>query len=130
MEGLIVGLAGVLIWTSEQRFPAMREFYVETLGLRPRSDRTHFVNFQLANLQLGAARLTVAVHEKVEGISKDPLRTMVNLAVVDIDLAHQRLLAAGVPCLRAPSEEHWGGRVATYSDPDGNTIQLMTGTSD
>lgn len=130
MEGLIVGLAGVLIWTSEQRFPAMREFYVETLGLRPRSDRTHFVNFQLANLQLGAARLTVAVHETVEGISKDPLRTMVNLAVVDIDLAHQRLLAAGVPCLRAPSEEHWGGRVATYSDPDGNTIQLMTGTSD
>jgi uncharacterized glyoxalase superfamily protein PhnB len=53
---------------------------------------------------------------------------MINLAVADIDAAHQRLMAAGVPSLRTPSTEPWGGKVATYADPDGNTIQLMTGT--
>jgi predicted enzyme related to lactoylglutathione lyase len=123
METLIVGLAGVLIWTSEERFLAMRRFYVETLGLRPRSDRPNFVNFQI-----GAARLTIGVHQAVDGTSRDPLRIMVNPAVADIDWAHERLTTIGVPCLRAPSTEPWGGKVATYADPDGNTVQLMTGT--
>jgi predicted enzyme related to lactoylglutathione lyase len=123
METPIAGLAGVLIWTSEERFSAMRRFYVETLGLRPRSDRPNFVNFQI-----GAARLTIGVHQGVDGISRDPLRIMINLAVTDIHAAHVQLTTAGVPCLRAPSLEPWGGLVATYSDPDDNTVQLMTGT--
>ena len=123
METLIAGLAGVLIWTSEGRFSAMRRFYVEALGLRPRSDRPTFVNFQI-----GAARLTIGVHQGVDGASEDPLRIMINLAVTDIHAAHVRLTTVGVPCLRAPSPEPWGGMVATYSDPDGNTVQLMTGT--
>ncbi len=122
MESLIVGLAGVLIWTSDERFPAMRRFYVETLGLHPRSDRPNFVNFQI-----GSARLTIGVHQEVVGTSRDPLRIMVNLGVADIDAAHKRLGTAGVPCLRVPSTEPWGGKVATYADPDGNTVQLMTG---
>ena len=123
MESPITGLAGVLIWTSEWRFSAMRRFYVEALGLRSRSDRPNFVNFQI-----GAGRLTIGVHQEVDGISQDPLRIMINLAVKDIQAAHSRLTTFGVPCLRAPSPEPWGGIVATYSDPDGNTVQLMTGT--
>lgn len=102
----------------------MRHFYVGTLGLRPRSDRPNFVNFQIA-----AARLTIGVHQGVDGISRDPLRIMINLAVTDIHAAHVRLTTVGVPCLRAPSPEPWGGIVATYSDPDGNTLQLMTATN-
>ena len=123
METLIDGLAGNLIWTSEERFSAMRRFYVETLGLRPRSDRPNFVNFQI-----GVARLTIGVHQGVDGIARDPLRIMINLAVTDIDAAHVQMTTVGAPCLRAPSPEPWGGIVATYSDPDGNTVQLMTGT--
>ena len=122
VEILIAGLAGVLIWTSEGRFSAMRRFYVEALGLRPRSDRPNFVNFHI-----GASRLTIGVHEGVDGTSRDPLRIMINLAVTDIHAAHMRLATVGVPCLRAPSPEPWGGIVATYSDPDGNTIQLIAG---
>ena len=124
METMIAGLAGVLIWTSAERFSALRRFYVEDLGLRPRSDRPNFVNFQM-----GLARLTIGVHHHVDGASRDPLRIMINLAVTDIHSAHRRLTTAGVPCLRAPSPEPWGGLVATYSDSDGNTVQLMTGTN-
>jgi predicted enzyme related to lactoylglutathione lyase len=124
MDTLITGLAGVLIWTSEPQFSAMRRFYVEVLGLRPRTDRPNFVNFQI-----GAARLTIGVHQSVVGISQDPLRIMINLAVTDIHAAHGRLTTLGVTCLRAPSPEPWGGIVATYSDPDQNTVQLMAGTA-
>lgn len=123
MTGAISGLAGVLIWTSAQRFEGLRAFYVEVLGLRPRSDRPGFVNFEL-----GPSRLTLGIHNQVDQVSRDPLRIMINLAVDDIEPLHNRLVAAGVPCLREPSPEPWGGLVATYSDPDHNTVQLMTGT--
>jgi predicted enzyme related to lactoylglutathione lyase len=118
-DGDITGLAGVLVWTSMERFGAMRDFYVHTLGLTPRSDRDGFVNFG------GPTRLTVAVHEGVSAPAADPLRIMVNLAVADIDATHARLSAAGVAFIRPPEPESWGGMVATFADPDGNTLQLL-----
>src|ERR1700756_1080342 len=113
-------LAGVLIWTSARRFPAMGPFYVDVLGLKPRHRRDDFVNFEW-----GKVRLTVSVHDDVDGSARDPLRIMVNLAVDDIDAQHRRLGDAGGPCLRAPEQEPWGGWVATFTDPDGNIVQLM-----
>jgi predicted enzyme related to lactoylglutathione lyase len=50
---------------------------------------------------------------------------MVNFAVDDIHAAHARLAAAGVTFTREPGQEPWGGWVATFSDPDGNTLQLL-----
>jgi predicted enzyme related to lactoylglutathione lyase len=50
---------------------------------------------------------------------------MVNLAVDDIEVVYRRLRAAGVAFSRAPEREPWGGVVATFADPDGNTLQLM-----
>ena len=113
-------LLGVILWTPADRFTPMRSFYVNTLGLRPRSDRPRMVNFEW-----GEVRLTVAVHDQLEGESQDPLRVMINLGVSDLDRAHERLLADGIPCRRPPSSEPWGGRVATYLDPDGNVVQLL-----
>ncbi len=120
MDGLITGLAGVIVWTEADRFEEMRRFYVETLLLRPHSDRARRVNFDWAGV-----RLTLAVHDGVAGTSQDPLRVMVNLEVEDLESAHRYLIDAGVPCVRSPAEEPWGGRVATYLDPDGNVVQLL-----
>jgi predicted enzyme related to lactoylglutathione lyase len=50
---------------------------------------------------------------------------MVSLAVDDLSAFHQSLVEKHVTCLRSPGPEEWGGLVATYADPDGNTIQLM-----
>lgn len=120
-DGHVDGLAGVIVWTSRDRFAAMERFYRETLGLTPRSRRDGFINFAW-----GDVRLTVAVHDGVEGPSSEPERVMVNLATDDIDATHARLMAAGVPVRRPPERESWGGRVATYGDPDGNTVQLLS----
>jgi predicted enzyme related to lactoylglutathione lyase len=118
--GSITGLAGVLIWTDRGRFEAMARFYRETLGLVPRTVKADFVNFEW-----GAVRLSVGVHDGVRGSTADPRRIMVNLAVDDIHATHARLAEAGVVFSRAPARESWGGWVATFSDPDGNTLQIF-----
>ena len=116
----IDALAGVLVWTSEDSFERMAAFYTETLGLAPRSRRHRFVNFEW-----GGVRLTVATHGSIAGPATDPLRLMVNFAVADIAAVHERLAADGVAFSRPPERESWGGWVATFSDPDGNVLQLL-----
>ena len=116
----MVLLAGVLISTGFERFPAMRRFYVEILRLPVRSDRAGFVNFDL-----GGGRLTVATHSEVSGSNATPARLMVNLRVEDIEAIHRRLSASGVRFVRTPEREKWGGMVATLVDPDGNYLQLL-----
>jgi lactoylglutathione lyase len=117
---MIDGLGGVLVYTSLERFPAMRAFYVEALGLRPRSDRDGFVNFEL-----GEQRLTVSVHADLSTANRDPLHVMINLTTTDIRDDYTTAVAAGAASVRAPEPEPWGGVVATLLDPDGNVVQLL-----
>jgi len=119
-DDAVIGLAGVVIWTSSRRFAAMARFYANTLGLDVRTERDGFVNFEL-----GDQRLTVTTHDEVTGAARDPLRIMLNLEVANIAAVHARLIDSGVAFLRAPELEPWGGWVATFVDPDGNTLQLF-----
>jgi catechol 2,3-dioxygenase-like lactoylglutathione lyase family enzyme len=116
----LTGLAGVLIYTGN--FPPMLTFYRDTLGLTPRGTKPGFVNFEW-----GDVRLTVTEHSQVSGTSKstDSLRIMVNFTVEDIQAVVARLKAAGVAFSREPEQESWGGWIATFNDPDGNTLQLF-----
>ena len=118
--GDIDGVAGVLIWTSPERFPAMAEFYVDVLGLEPRSNRHEFVNFAF-----GEIRITIAVHDRIDGPAGDPERLMLNLAVSEIQAVVARLTGRGVAFSRPPEQESWGGWIATFADPDGNVLQLL-----
>lgn len=118
--GTILGLAGVLIWTERERFGQMAEFYRDRLGLHPRTSKPDFINFDW-----GGVRLSVSIHDRVRGPSRDPARIMVNLAVDDIHAVHARLVRAGIVFVRAPEAEDWGGQVATFLDPDGNVLQLL-----
>jgi predicted enzyme related to lactoylglutathione lyase len=118
--GAIGGLAGVLVWTEADRFAVMAHFYRDVLGLTPRSAKSDFVNFDWHGV-----RLSVSVHDRVRGTSRDPLRLMINLTVDDIRAVHERLVRAGVVFTRAPEREDWGGWVATFADPDGNVLQLI-----
>jgi catechol 2,3-dioxygenase-like lactoylglutathione lyase family enzyme len=119
-EGTIAGLAGVLIWTERERFDAMARFYCDRLGLAPRTSKPDFINFDW-----GGVRLSISVHDRVSGSSRDPFRIMLNLAVDDIRAVHARLQKAGVVFTRPPEAEEWGGQVASFLDPDGNLVQLL-----
>ncbi len=124
-QASIEGLAGVILWTARDRFSAMRDFYVETLGLEPRTQRDDFVSFDWGAANPGAPRLTITVHSHVEGRTRDPLRVMVNLEVSAIEAVHTHLVERGVVFVRPPEREHFGGWVATFQDPDGNLVQLL-----
>ena len=116
----ITGIAGVIVWTQAERHSTMAAFYRDVIGLTPRSDRDGFINFEFGNL-----RLTIARHTGITGPTKDPLRVMINFDVADIQSVFQRLVVAGVEFARPPEQEPWGGWIATFADPDGNTVQLM-----
>lgn len=98
----------------------MRSFYRDVIGLRPRSDRPGFVNFDFDGV-----RLTISVHSDVVGPARDPLRLMLNFRTPDIHAAIDRIRGAGVRLLRPPEAEPWGGVIATFEDPDGNVLQYM-----
>ena len=111
-------MVGVVIWTED--LETLVEFYRDMLGLTPHSVRPDFVAFRWNEM-----RLSIGKHSEVRGRSGEPYRVMVNLGVSDIQRLHRELTAKGVPFLRPPEQEHWGGWVATLSDPDGNTLQLI-----
>jgi len=118
--GSIAGLAGVLIWTEADRFPAMARFYRDTLGLTPRSAKEDFINFDWSGV-----RLSVGVHDRVRGASRESLRIMLNLTVADIRAVHERLARAGVACSRERAREDGGGWVATFADSAGYILPLL-----
>jgi predicted enzyme related to lactoylglutathione lyase len=122
--GALGGLTSISLWTSATRFPALRAFYIDTLGLRPDSDRPQRVRFTWG-VPPGDLRLILGVHDQVDGVSREPARIMFNLLVEDIRAAAARLQAAGVTFSRPPGPEGWGGWVATFADPDGNILQLL-----
>jgi predicted enzyme related to lactoylglutathione lyase len=109
---------GILIYT--RRLEPMLHFYRDVLELTPRHVKERTVNFEW-----GDFKLTIGVHDQVLGPNTDPLRIMVNFHVDDIHASFASLQAAGVPFTREPSQEPWGGWVATFTDPDGNTLQLL-----
>ena len=115
---MIQGIAGVIIWTGD--LDNLLNFYQDTLGLLPHSIHPNFVSFKWENMRLG-----IGSHDKISGHAKDPVRIMVNWRVSNIVKEYKKLTNRGVVFTRPPEQEHWGGWVATFSDPDGNILQLL-----
>ena len=115
---MITGLVGVTLWTDDLK--RMFRFYQDTLRLSLHSRHDDFVAFQL-----GEIRFNIGMHDDIRGPSKDPYRIMPHLGVEDIHREHQRLVQEGVEFIRPPEQEHWGGWIATFKDPDGNILQML-----
>jgi predicted enzyme related to lactoylglutathione lyase len=115
---MIDGVVGVIIWTED--LDRLFAFYRDTLEFTPHSVRPHFIAFRWGDM-----RLSLGKHANVSGPSRDPYRIMINLGVNDIHQVYAALCAKGVPFLKPPMQEEWGGWVATLFDPDGNILQLL-----
>ncbi len=98
---------------------SMTAFYGESLGLE-RVKRFEGIVFNLAGINV-----RILPHTKISGSSRDPARHQLNLFVDDVAAEFTRLRAQGVPFVREPELEFWGGTVATMQDPDGNYVQLL-----
>jgi catechol 2,3-dioxygenase-like lactoylglutathione lyase family enzyme len=101
----------------------LARFYGEALGL-PRAAQYKDPVFRAGNTNVRILR-----HSQVHGANPTPARHILNLFIGGGGVAAQveRLRALGVPVVREPEREFWGGLVATLQDPDGNYVQLIEG---
>ena len=117
---MITEIVGITLWTAD--LDRMLRFYRDTVRLPLHSFHE---DEGFAAFQLGELRFNVGRHGQIQGPSRDPLRVMPHLGVDDIRSEHARLASEGVEFIRPPEQEHWGGWVATFKDPDGNVLQLL-----
>ena len=112
---MLSGLHSVLIWSEDVQ--RLLPFYRDVLGLKPLVETDQFAVFPAVGLRIGT-------HSEVSGLARDPNRVMVNFRVADCQVEYERLVALGVEFMREPSPDaiHI---VATFTDPDGNVLQLM-----
>ncbi|HLY30970.1 MAG TPA: VOC family protein [Ktedonobacterales bacterium] len=113
-DALSLTLGSVIIATAN---PArLKAFYCEVLGVP--------VNAQ-GRLVSGGIIIHPAYHSAVQHAPAEPYRAMLTFDTADIYASAKALKARGVVFVREPEQEHWGGWVATFLDPDGNYLQLL-----
>jgi catechol 2,3-dioxygenase-like lactoylglutathione lyase family enzyme len=102
---------------------AARAFYVDTLGLP--------VAWEMADhgalgVGVGGAELIVEAVAP-DGDDRDLVGRFVgvSLQVDDIAATHAELAAKGVAFDAPPEQQFWGGSLAHFKDPAGNTLTLL-----
>ena len=109
------------IW-SEDLTDKLLPFYRDTLGLTVSIEAEGFVAFG----DMDKPNLALGTHSEVHGANADPARHMVALDTDNLDAEYQRLKAAGVEFIEAPTDSPGEGpRIATLKDPEGNLVQLF-----
>jgi predicted enzyme related to lactoylglutathione lyase len=73
----------------------------------------------------GDSYLFVVDHSQIQGPTREPARTIIDLHIEGLDAEQARLEAAGVRFTRSKGVEYWGGVISTFNDPDGNILQLI-----
>ena len=93
------------------------QFYEKTLGLLKKYQFSDYAGFDCGGVELGL---------KTWGGLEPPRQgePLINLLVDDVDQVYKELVAKGVKFVKEPVETLWGGRIALFQDPDGNTLQL------
>jgi len=92
-------------------------FYQEILGFPLKYQFGDYAGFEVGGVELGL---------KTWGGLGAPRQgePIINFLVDDLDQAYAELSRKGVKFIRGPEETLWGGRIALFLDPDGNTLQL------
>ena len=92
-------------------------FYEEVLGLQKKYEFQDYAGFDCGGVEIGL---------KTWGGLEKPRKgePCVNFLVEDVDEAYKTLRQRGVTFLKEPDDTPWGGRIALFTDPDGNLLQI------
>jgi len=114
-------LYGVRIFVDD--FAKAFTFYGETLGLECSWNMSEF---GAAGFKVGEAELIVEA-QPADSDDADLVGRFVgiSLQVDDIDATYRDLSGRGVPFNGPPEKQHWGGSLAHFRDPAGNTLTLL-----
>jgi len=94
------------------------DFYEKTLGLEKKYVFSSYVGFQCGNLEIGL------VPKKTKNVQTQSSPS-VEFLVSDVDRMYRELKAKGVKFAKELHDEAWGGREASFTDPDGNTLEIV-----
>ena len=85
-----------------------------------------------AQMQLGSSYLGLEKCDPEDEESKSLVGRFVgtSVEVQDIAATYQELISRGVPFTSPPTKQPWGGTLAHFTDPDGNTLTLLGSNSD
>ena len=98
-------------------------FYRDTLGLplQFQDDRFGYASFAPEGVRLGVARVDQNAPEATAFVGR---HTGVGFGVPDLNATYEELKAHGVRFTMVPTQQPWGGFMATFADPDGNVFYL------
>ncbi len=95
------------------------KFYEETLGLEKKYEFSSYVGFECGGVEIGLI-------PKLEGKQKvNTSLPSVEFLVDDVEKTYSELKKRGVKFVKELHEEPWGGRQATFTDPDGNILEIV-----
>ena len=97
----------------------MNAFYRDTIGLEPDPSMGNHA------YKMAGAILFLDGHSETKGATREPQRALLDWFVDDAKAERERLEAKGVAFIRKEGREYWGGIISTFTDPDGNYIQLI-----
>ena len=93
-------------------------FFRDTVGLR-----LNFADAAFGYASFANAGASFAVVQAPEG-EEVGRHTGIGFTVENLDAAHASLVEKEVVFTRPPTREPWGGYMAIFADPDGNTYYL------
>ncbi len=112
--GLMKSIWSVTLHVSD--LEKSKRFYGDTLGLDRKYEYSSYVGFECGGVEIG-----LIPREKVELGKSAP---SIQFLVENVDSTYRALKEKGVEFTVEPHNEPWGGRQATFLDPDGNTLEL------
>ncbi|MEM3458074.1 MAG: VOC family protein [Candidatus Bathyarchaeia archaeon] len=94
------------------------KFYEEILGLEKKYEYSSYVGFECGGVEIGL------IPKLTEGEKVSLLSPSVEFLVDDVSKACEELKKKGVKFTKELHDEPWGGRQATFTDPDGNVLEI------
>ncbi len=96
-----------------------KQFYGQTLGLEKKYEYASYVGFECGGLEIGL------IPRLEKGQRVDPSSPVVDFLVDDVEKFYDELRKKGVNFTQELHQEPWGGRQATFTDPDGNPLEIV-----
>jgi len=95
-----------------------KKFYEEILGLEKKYEYPSYVGFECGGVEIGLI-------PKPQGEQKaSQTSPSVEFLVDNVDKVYKDLKSKGVKFIKELHDEAWGGRQATFTDPDGHILEI------
>jgi len=95
-----------------------KKFYEEILGLEKKYEFSSYVGFECGGVEIGLI-------PKPQGEQKaSQTSPSVEFLVDNVDKVYKDLKSKGVKFIKELHDESWGGKQATFTDPDDHILEI------